>query len=187
MGVGPGMPPGNMKNMMMRPFVPGDFRTPPFPGMDGFIPPGPVTFGQFPPHMPAGFPRGMFPMGLPADLRGRGGFNRGRGFPMGFPPRGYPPPMMGYRGDRGGRGRGRAGHVQGQQRNKEYKKDQEEKQESEENPMMNAIYANDEENVQPGTGEEEEVEEEVEVVPQGSTEKEERKAEEPEKESTDDV
>ena len=99
---------------------------------------------------------------------------------MGFPPRGYPPPMMGYRGERGGRGRGRAGHVQGQQRNKEYKKEQEEKQESEENPMMNAIYANDEENVQPGT-------EEVEVVPQGSTEKEERKAEEPEQESTDDV
>merc|ERR1719216_46211 len=136
-----------MKNMMMRPFVPGDFRTPAFPGMDGFMPP--VAFGQFPPHMPAGFPRGMFPMGLPADLRGRGGFNRGRGFPMGFPPRGYPPPMMGYRGDRGGRGRGRADHVQGQQRNKEYKKDQEEKSESEENPMMNAIYANDEENVQP--------------------------------------
>ena len=179
MGVGPGMPPG-----MMRPFVPGDFRTPPFPGMDGFIPP--VTFGQFPPHMPAGFPRGMFPMGLPADLRGRGGFNRGRGFPMGFPPRGYPPPMMGYRGDRGGRGRGRAGHVQGQQRNnKEYKKDQEEKQESEENPMMNAIYANDEETVQPGTEEEVEV---VEVAPQGSTEQEvERTAEDPEKEPADDV
>ena len=101
---------------------------------------------------------------------------------MGFPPRGYPPPMMGYRGERGGRGRGRAGHVQGQQRNKEYKKEQEEKQESEENPMMNAIYANDEENVQPGS------EEEVEVVAQGSAvEQEERKAEEPEKESTEDV
>ena len=171
-GGGGGPPPGNMKNMMMRPFVPGDFRTPPFPGMDGFMPP--VAFGQFPPHMQAGFPRGMFPMGLPADMRGRGGFNRGRGFPMGFPPRGFPPPMMGYRGDRGGRGRGRGGHGQGQQRNKK----EQGKLDSEENTMMNAIYVNEEEIIKPASEEEE--------TPV-SVPEEEIKTEEIEKESADDV
>ena len=171
-GGGGGPPPGNMKNMMMRPFVPGDFRTPPFPGMDGFMPP--VAFGQFPPHMQVGFPRGMFPMGLPADMRGRGGFNRGRGFPMGFPPRGFPPPMMGYRGDRGGRGRGRGGHGQGQQRNKK----EQGKLDSEENTMMNAIYVNEEEIIKPASEEEE--------TPV-SVPEEEIKTEEIEKESADDV
>lgn len=87
--------------------VPSDFRTPPFPGVEGFLPPPPP--GQFPPGFPAnfaaGFPPGFFPGGFPADLaRGRGGFNRGgRGFPVGFPPRGFPPPII---GGRGGRGRG---------------------------------------------------------------------------------
>ena len=126
-------------NMMRMPFIPGDFRTPPFPGMEGFLPPG--GMGQFPPQFPAGFPPGLFPMGL-AEMRGRGGFNRGRGFPIGFPPRGFPPPVWepGFRG-RGGRGRGQFGGP----RNRDFNKRENVNQEPDaENPMMSAIYGNNE-------------------------------------------
>ena len=126
-------------NMMRMPFIPGDFRTPPFPGMEGFLPPG--GMGQFPPQFPAGFPPGLFPMGI-AEMRGRGGFNRGRGFPIGFPPRGFPPPVWepGFRG-RGGRGRGQFGGP----RNRDFNKRENANQEpNTENPMMSAIYGNNE-------------------------------------------
>merc|ERR1719458_989442 len=55
----------------MGPFVPGDFRTPPFPGLEGFFPPP-----GFPHNFAPGFPPGMLPGGFPGDLmaRGRGGF-----------------------------------------------------------------------------------------------------------------
>merc|ERR1719305_1509750 len=58
----------------MGPFVPGDFRTPPFPGLEGFFPPP-----GFPHNFAPGFPPGMLPGGFPGDLmaRGRGGFPRG--------------------------------------------------------------------------------------------------------------
>jgi len=92
----------------MGPFVPGDFRTPPFPGLEGFFPPP-----GFPHNFAPGFPPGMLPGGFPGDLmaRGRGGFPRGGrgGPPAGFPPRGLAPPFIGGRGGgRGGRG-GRGG------------------------------------------------------------------------------
>jgi len=112
--------------IMRMPFIPGDFRTPPFPGMDGFLPP--AGLGQFPPHIPPG----LFPLG----------FNRGRGFPLGFP-RGFRPPMIPYRGrgNRGFPGGGRGGAP----RNKPdfvAKKDPE--TDSENNPMMSAIYSQNE-------------------------------------------
>ena len=133
-------PQGPPMNMMRMPFIPGDFRTPPFPGMEGFLPPG--GMGQFPPQFPAGFPPGLFPMGI-AEMRGRGGFNRGRGFPIGFPPRGFPPPVWdpGFRG-RGGRGRGQFG---GRGGHRDFNKRENVNQEpSAENPMMSAIYGNNE-------------------------------------------
>ena len=131
----PHQPP--MGPMMRMPFIPGDFRTPPFPGMEGFLPPG--GMGQFPPQFPAGFPPALFPMSI-GEMRGRGGFNRGRGFPIGFPPRGFPPPVIGFRG-RGGRGRGQFGG----QRNRDFnKRDNVNQENSPENPMMSAIYGNDE-------------------------------------------
>jgi len=125
--------------MMRMPFIPGDFRTPPFPGMDGpFLPPA-----GFPPHLAPGFPPGLFPLGMEAMRGGRGGFNRGRGgFPIGFPPRGFPPPMIGYRGR--GRGRGRGGHNPGNQRNEEFIKKDPVSNENPENPMLSAIYSQDE-------------------------------------------
>ena len=133
---GPGMPPmfGGLP-----PFVPGDFRTPPFPGMEGFMPPpGLPQFPQgFPPHFgPTGFPPGIFPPGFPGpDIRGgRGGFNRGgRGMPPGFPPRGFPPPILGGRGGRGGRGGTRFQHPS---KEKEMKGEDESKAE---NPLLTAI------------------------------------------------
>ena len=79
-----------------------DFRTPPFPGLEGFLPPhgmGPHFSAGFPPHLNPGFPPGMFP----GAVRGRG-FPRGRVFPAGFPPRGFPPPALGGRGGMRGRG-----------------------------------------------------------------------------------
>jgi len=138
---GPPMPgPGGPVPPMfgLPPYVPGDFRTPPFPGMEGFLPP--PGLGQFPPgfppHFAPGFPPGMFPPGpFPGDMRGRGGFNRGRGFPpVGFPPRGFPPPMIGNRG-RGGRG----GYQPGG-REKDFKGEGDE-----ENPLLTAIEGNKEE------------------------------------------
>ena len=139
--LGPHQPP-----MMRMPFIPGDFRTPPFPGMDGFLPPGAL---QFPPHLPPG----LFPLGMPDMRGGRGGFPRGgRGFPVGFAPRGFPPPMLGYRG-RGGRGRGHPGG----QRNKEFNKKDQVNNENPDNPMLSAIYVNNE-----TEGAENKVEEELE-------------------------
>ena len=120
--------------MMRMPFIPGDFRTPPFPGMEGFLPP---ALGQFQPHLPAGFPPGLFPLGM-ADIRGRGGFRGARGFPIGFPPRGFPPPMIGFRG----RGRGRGGHNSGGHRNKDFNKKEQGTPENPDNPMLSAIYGN---------------------------------------------
>lgn len=138
---GPPMPgPGGpMPPMFGLPYVPGDFRTPPFPGMEGFLPP--PGLGQFPPgfppHFAPGFPPGMFPGPFPGDMRGRGGFNRGgRGFPVGFPPRGFPPPMIANRGGRGGRG----GYQPGG-REKEFRGEGED----EENPLLTAIEGNKEE------------------------------------------
>jgi len=120
----------------MPPYIPGDFRTPPFPGMEGFLPPPGI--GQFPPgfppHFAPGFPPGMFPPGgFPGDMRGRGGFNRGRGFPVGFPPRGFPPPMINNRG-RGGRG----GYQPGV-------RERDGRGDDKMNPMMTAIEGNKEE------------------------------------------
>ena len=108
----------------MGPFVPGDFRTPPFPGLEGesqyrehqsynHLPPGFFPPPGFPHNFAPGFPPGMLPGGFPGDLmaRGRGGFPRGGrgGPPAGFPPRGLAPPFIGGRGGgRGGRG-GRGG------------------------------------------------------------------------------
>jgi len=87
-------------------YIPGDFRTPPFPGMEGFIPP--TNVGQFspgfPPHFVPGLPPGVFPGAFSGDMRGRGGYYRGRGFPAGFPPKVFQPPPVGNRGGRGGRG-----------------------------------------------------------------------------------
>ncbi len=113
-------PPGGLPNPLFG--MPGghgghsEFRTPPFPGLEGFFanqmmggqfPPG------FPPHLGPGFAPGMFPGGYPGALRGgRGGvgFNRGnRGFPAGFPPRGFPPPLISAGGRGGGMGRGSSG------------------------------------------------------------------------------
>lgn len=131
-GRGRGGPPqfGQHQPPIMRmPFIPGDFRTPPFPGMDGFLPP---ALGQFPPHIPPG----LFPLG----------FNRGRGFPLGFP-RGFRPPMIPYRG-RGNRGYSGGGGRGGAARNKDFvKKDQVNTldSETENNPMMSAIYSPNEE------------------------------------------
>ena len=112
-------PPGGLPHPLFgMPGGPPEFRTPPFPGLEGFLahhqglgghfPPG------FPPHLAPGFAPGIFPGGYPGTLRGgRGGpgFNNrgggGRGFPAGFPPRGFPPPLI--TPGRGGIGRGGGG------------------------------------------------------------------------------
>jgi hypothetical protein len=143
------------------PYVPGDFRTPPFPGMEGFLPP--PGLGQFPPgfppHFAPGFPPGIFPPGpFPGEMRGRGGFNRGRGFPpVGFPPRGFPPPMIGNRGGRGGRG-----GYQPVGREKEFRGEGDE-----DNPLLTAIEGNKEEIVE--NPETEVTEPEQESVPASDT------------------
>lgn len=105
----PGMFPISIPGM---PGLPGDFRTPPFPGLDGFLPQGPVYF-------PPGFPHGILPGSFPAAVLRARGFPRG--FPAGFPPRGfspalpasrsrgrgnYPGGVQGWRGRGGHRGRG---------------------------------------------------------------------------------
>ena len=107
----PGMLPINIPGM---PGLPGDFRTPPFPGLEGFLPQGPVYF-------PPGFPHGILPGSFPAAVMRARGFPRG--FPAGFPPRGFPPALpaarargrgnfpggvQGWRGRGGHRGRGPA-------------------------------------------------------------------------------
>lgn len=97
---------------------PGDFRTPPFPGLEGFLPHQALQHFPpgFPPNFAPGFPPGIYPGGFPGVMRGRGGFPRGaRGFPAGFPPRCFPPPMIGLRG-----GRGRGGY-QGSGRGKDFR------------------------------------------------------------------
>ena len=94
--------------------------------MEGFLPPAGF---QFPPNIPPG----LFPLG----------FNRGRGFPIGFP-RGFRPPMLPYRG-RGNRGY--PGGRGGAPRNKEFvKRDPSNPEDTENNPMMSAIYGNNPEN-----------------------------------------
>eukprot|EP00092_Neocalanus_flemingeri_P005088 GFUD01005471.1.p1 GENE.GFUD01005471.1~~GFUD01005471.1.p1 ORF type:complete len:776 (+),score=261.45 GFUD01005471.1:80-2407(+) len=161
---GPPMPcPGGpMPPMFGLPYVPGDFRTPPFPGMEGFLPP--PGLGQFPPgfppHFAPGFPPGIFPGAFPGDMRGRGGFNRGgRGFPVGFPPRGFPPPIIGSRGGRGGRG----GYQPGG-REKEFRGEGGE--DGEENPLLTAIEGNKVEGVEnPETEVAEQEQENVAVAP----------------------
>ena len=102
-GRGRGMVPQRMPGMFPIPGLPGDFRTPPFPGLEGFLPQQPVYF-------PPGFNHGMLPGSFPAMFRGpRGVFPRG--FP--FPVRGIHPALLAARGGRGrghyhhgGRGRG---------------------------------------------------------------------------------
>jgi transcriptional repressor NF-X1 len=121
--------------------APSDFRTPPFPGLEGFLPPQGINHFPpgFPPHLGPGFPPGMFPGGL----RGRG-FSRGRGFPAGFPPRGFPPAIVGRgarpRGVFQGRGkeRGRSGGGGSSVPPDEHTHEAENEAEDE-NPLLNAI------------------------------------------------
>merc|ERR1712025_1518239 len=68
--------------------------------------------------------------------RGRGGGRGGVNFNQ------HPPPMISYRGR--GRGRGRGGHNPGNQRNEEFIKKDPVSNENPENPMLSAIYSQDE-------------------------------------------
>ena len=121
------------------PNIAGDFRTPPFPGLEGFFPLQNVYF-------PPGFPHGILPGSFPAPaLRGRG-FPRGfrGGFPAGFPIRGIPPHLLTNRGrgrgqfqaGRGGRG-GRGGH-----QTSGLTEESQEESGKEENPLLTAIESN---------------------------------------------
>ncbi len=75
---------------------------PPFPGLDGFLPPGVPPFAGAGPFGPAGpyGPGGPFYPIPPNQYGGIGmpgrGFPRGRGFPMGFPPRGTVSDFQGF-------------------------------------------------------------------------------------------
>lgn len=124
------------------PNLAGDFRTPPFPGLqslEGFFPQQNVYF-------PPGFPHGILPGSFPAPaLRGRG-FPRvfRGGFPAGFPIRGIPSHLLTnrgrgrgqYQGGRGGRG-GRGGHQA-----PTVTTESQEESGSEENPLLSAIESN---------------------------------------------
>ena len=142
------------------PHIAGDFRTPPFPGLEGFFPLQNVYF-------PPGFPHGILPGSFPAPaLRGRG-FPRGfrGGFPAGFPIRGIPPHLLAnrgrgrgqFQGGRGGRG-GRGGH-----QTSGVTEESHEESGKEENPLLTAIESNNPEETEvPQECEESEATEETE-------------------------